>query len=64
MSLQLLSRPFSMILGSFILLSSGNGLYCKDLDYGTLELLLVQVDKKNLIEFPFNCYTLLIHILY
>jgi len=36
----------------------------KNLDCGTLELLLVQVDKKNLIEFPLDCYTLLIHILY
>jgi len=28
------------------------------------EPLLVQVDKKNIIEFPFDYYTLLIHILY
>jgi len=36
----------------------------KNLNYGILELLLVQVNKENLIEFPFNCYILLIHILY
>jgi len=36
----------------------------KNLNYSTLELLLVQVDKENSIEFPFNCYILLIHILY
>ena len=36
----------------------------KNLDCGTLELLLVQVDKENSIEFSFNCYILLIHILY
>jgi len=39
-------------------------LFYKNLDYDTLELLLVQVDKKNSIEFPFDCCTLLIHILY
>jgi len=38
-------------------------MYCKNLDCNALELLLVQVDKKNLIELLFNCYTLLIHIL-
>jgi len=37
---------------------------CKNLDCGALELLLVQVEKENSIEFPFNCYILLIHILY
>jgi len=36
----------------------------KNLDWDILELLLVWVDKENLIEFPFDCYTLLIHILY
>ena len=36
----------------------------KNLDYNILELLLVWVDKKNLIEFLFNCYTLLIYNLY
>jgi len=36
----------------------------KNLNYSILELLLVQVNKENLIEFPFNCYILLIHILY
>jgi len=39
-------------------------LFCKNLDCGALELLLVWVDKENSIEFSFNCCTLLIHILY
>ena len=38
-------------------------MYCKNLDCNALELLLVQVDKKNLIELSFNCCILLIHIL-
>ena len=37
--------------------------WCKDLDWDILELLLVWVDKENSIEFPFNCGTLLIHLL-
>ena len=36
----------------------------KNLNCSVLELLLVQVNKENLIEFPFDCYTLLIYILY
>jgi len=39
-------------------------IFCKNLDCGALELLLVQVNKKNSIEFLFDYYTLLIHILY
>jgi len=35
----------------------------RTLDSDTLDLLLVQVDKENLIEFPFNCGTLLIYAL-
>ena len=38
-------------------------MYCKNLDCNALELLLVQVDKKNLIELLFNCCILLIYIL-
>jgi len=46
--------------------SAGEGIefWYKNLDCGILELLLVQVDKENSIEFLFNCYILLIHILY
>jgi len=36
---------------------------CKNLDCDTLELLLVWVDKENLIESSFNCCILLIYIL-
>ena len=36
----------------------------KNLDCNALKLLLVWVDKKNSIESSFDCYTLLIHILY
>jgi len=43
---------------------SGIEFWCKDLGRDTLELLLVQVDKENLIEFLFICCILLIHILY
>jgi len=35
----------------------------KNLDWDILELLLVWVDKENLIEFSFDYSTLLIHIL-
>ena len=38
--------------------------WCKNLNCNILELLLVQVDKKNSIEFSFDCYILLIYILY
>jgi len=38
--------------------------WCKNLDWDTLEPLLVQVDKENSIEFSFDYCILLIHILY
>ena len=41
---------------------SGIEFWCKDLGRDALELLLVRVDKKNLIEFPFVFCTVLIHI--
>jgi len=39
-------------------------IFCKNLGQDTLELLLVQVDKENSMEFSFNFGTLLIHILH
>jgi len=36
---------------------------CKNLDWNTLELLLVQVDKENLMEFSFDFGILLIYVL-
>ena len=42
--------------------NEGIEFWCKALDYDNLGLLLVWVDKENLIEFLFVCYTLLIHI--
>jgi len=41
-----------------------NALEYSDLAWGNLITLLVRVDKENSIEFPFNCSTLLIYLLY
>jgi len=37
---------------------------CKTLNGDDLDPLLVWVDKENSIEFSFDCYTLLVYILY
>ena len=39
-------------------------IFCKNLGQDALELLLVQVDKKNSMEFSFDFGTLLIHVLH
>ena len=44
--------------------NEGIEFWCKNLDDDALDLLLVQVDKENSIEFLFVCCTLLIHFLY
>ena len=45
------------------MLGGGIEFWCKNLDCGALDLLLVHVDKENSIEFLLDCSTLLIHIL-